>query len=265
MRRPANRPGFGERLPLRVGAGADRVYVLQGVGRCGLCGSPLLCVTGTGKLGKVYPYYRCSNKSRRGGCLAKELPAETWERLALELLVQLTQSAGPLVRVWAAELAKNASRGELLVEERSTLIRRRDGLRLQLDRLVDAMARGKVMADAVQARVEQTTAEINAVEGLIDQMEGRLASARMTETDLETRMVSIRRGVERLPGQPPERQREVLLALVADITMAAGEPMRFRIWPSPDVELQQTLEKETAVRGFVRLSSMVGAQGFEPR
>lgn len=265
LRRPANRPGFGERLPLRVGAGADRIYILQGVGRCGLCGSPLLCVTGTGKLGKVYPYYRCSNKSRRGGCASKELPAETWEQLALELLVQLTQSAGPLVRAWAAELAKNAARGELLVEERADLIRRRDGLREQLNRLIDAMARGKVMADAIQARVEQTTAEIGSLEGLIDQMEGRLASARMTEADLETRMASIRRGVECLPTQPPERQREVMLALVADISMAAGEPMRFRVWPSPDAELQQTLEKETPVRGFVRVSTMVGVQGFEPR
>ncbi len=264
-RRPANRPGFGERLPLRVGAGADRVYILQGVGRCGLCGSPLLCVTGTGKQGKAYPYYRCSNKSRKGGCLAKELPAETWERLVLELLAQLTQSAGPLVRSWAAELAKNASLSELLVEERADLIRKRDGLREQLNRLIDAMALGKVMADVIQTRVEQMTTEIHAVEGLIDQMEGRLASARMTEVDLETRMLSIRRGVERLPDQPPEHQREVLLALVADIAMAAGEPIRFRIWPSPDAEIQEELKIKTPVREFVQVSRMVGVQGFEPR
>lgn len=139
------------------------------------------------------------------------------------------------------------------------------GLREQLDRLIDAMARGKVMADAIQARVEQTTAEIASLEGLIDQMEGRLASARMTEADLESRMAAIRRGVELLPAQPPERQREVLLALVADISMAAGEPMRFRVWPSPDAELQQALEKETPAREFVRVSTMVGVQGFEPR
>ncbi len=147
----------------------------------------------------------------------------------------------------------------------AAFIRRRDGQREQLDRLVDAMARGKAMADAVQTRVEQATAEIARLDALIDQLEGRLASARMTEADLETRMAAIRRGVERLPEQPPERQREVITALVADVSLAAGQPLRLRVWPSPDAELQETLKTETPVREFVRVSAVVGPQGFEPR
>ena len=265
QRRPSARPGFGERLPHRVGAGANRVYVLQGVAKCGLCGSPLLCTTGTGKLGKAYPYYRCSNKSRRGGCTAKELPAQEWERAALEALSHLTHASGPLARIWASELAKNAAKGELLVEERADLIRKRDGLREQLDRLVDAMAQGKAMADAVRARVERITAENQNHEILIAQLDGRLAAARMTEDDLETRMVAIRRGVECLVEQPPEKQREVITALVADMSLAAGEPLRVRIWPSPDVELQESEIKMTPAQGFVQASTVVGVQGFEPR
>ncbi len=265
QRRPSARPGFGERLPHRVGVGANRVYVLQGVARCGLCGSPLLCTTGTGKLGKSYPYYRCSNKSRRGGCTAKELPAQEWERAALEVLSHLTQANGPLIRIWASELAKNAAKGELLVEERADLIRKRDGLREQLERLVDALAQGKAMADAVRARVERITAETRSHEILIAQLDGRLAAARMTEGDLETRMATMRRGVERLGEQPPEQQREVITEMVADMSMAAGEPLRVRIWPSPDVELQESENKKTPARGFVQASTMVGVQGFEPR
>ena len=43
----------------------------------------------------------------------------------------------------------------------------------------------------------------------------------MTEGDLETRVATMRRGVERLGEQPPEQQREVITAMVADMSMAA--------------------------------------------
>ena len=264
-RRPKGRAGFGTGSRKHVGRGTNRIWLLTPIGCCSKCNSPLLGVTGTGRHGKAYPYYRCARKSRRGGCDAKELPALAWEAVVLEGLSRLVEDRGPLLAVWAQERARNAKASELIIEERGDLIRRRDGLRQQIGRLVDVLARGDSLADAVRPRVLALDSEIRQIESAIALYDGRLASANITEDDLELRMEHLRAGLDHLHEQPPEMQQSVLQALIAEVSLGIGSPMHLKIWPSP---LQGTaINRKVALadEGFVQPLPVVGVQGFEPR
>ena len=264
-RRAKGRDGFGDGTRKHISRGTDRIWLLAHIGRCAKCQSPLLGVSGTGKSGQSYPYYRCARKSRLGGCDAKELPALAWEAVVLEGLSRLTGTRGPLLAAWAQERARNAQTSEFITEERGDLIRRRDGLRQQIGRLVDLLAKGDSLADAVRPRVAALDSEIRQVESSIAIYDGRLASASITEADLELRMEHLQAGLEHLHEQPAAAQQSVFQALIAEVSLAIGSPMHLKIWPSPmqGTAINQSLA--TADEGFVQPLPVVGAQGFEPR
>lgn len=264
-RKAKGREGFGDGTRKHISRGTDRIWLLAHIGRCAKCQSPLLGVSGTGKSGQSYPYYRCARKSRLGGCDAKELPALAWETVVLEGLCRLTGSRGPLLVAWAQERTRNAVASEFIIEERGDLIRRRDGLRQQIGRLVDLLAQGDSLADAVRPRVAALDSEIRQVESSIAIYDGRLASASITEADLELRMEHLQAGLEHLHEQPAAAQQSVFQALIAEVSLAIGSPMHLKIWPSPmqGTAINQSLA--TADEGFVQPFPVVGAQGFEPR
>lgn len=70
----------------------DRIWPLQGLARCKICGSALTGSCSIGSRGKVrYFYLRCSGKQQRvqKTCTASLLPATTWEQGVVDSLVWL--------------------------------------------------------------------------------------------------------------------------------------------------------------------------------
>jgi Recombinase zinc beta ribbon domain len=68
----------------------DRVWPLQGLARCKICGSALTVSCSMGARGKVcYFYLRCSGQQQRVGtsCTASLLPASTWEQGVIDSLI----------------------------------------------------------------------------------------------------------------------------------------------------------------------------------
>ena len=54
-------------------------YLLSCKMFCGYCGSMINAETGTGKLGKVYRYYKCGDKKRGKACELKPFPKDQLE------------------------------------------------------------------------------------------------------------------------------------------------------------------------------------------
>ncbi|MCP4680068.1 MAG: recombinase family protein [Deltaproteobacteria bacterium] len=66
-------------------------YFLRGLLQCDICGGTFIPAS-THKNGKVYRYYRCMTRDKRGleGCTAKQLPAESIESFVVERIKDAT-------------------------------------------------------------------------------------------------------------------------------------------------------------------------------
>ena len=72
----------------RAKSKATEDYLLTSKVFCGKCGEPLLGESGTSKTGRIYRYYKCSNRKKRKGCTKKIEKKEWLEQTVVKFAVQ---------------------------------------------------------------------------------------------------------------------------------------------------------------------------------
>lgn len=73
-----------KKAPARV-RGADEAFLLTGKAFCGLCKSPMIGDSGTGKSGKKWHYYTCAGKKQKRSCTKKSVSKEWLESEVVRL------------------------------------------------------------------------------------------------------------------------------------------------------------------------------------
>jgi site-specific DNA recombinase len=141
-------------------------FLLEGLLRCGACGSTMVRTTGTGKSGKLYFYYRCAKKHKTAyqGCKVADVPAPAVERFVLD---QLSSYVIDPAALKASVSEGNAGRdAELLAVEAQ--VRETDNACLQkgkqISKLLDAIETGE--GDdlaAVRARLRERETELQEI------------------------------------------------------------------------------------------------------
>ncbi|MDI6604072.1 MAG: recombinase family protein [Thermoanaerobacteraceae bacterium] len=137
---------------------AQRVYLLTGLIKCGICGSSMV-----GCLGKrKYTYYRCNNKNRSKQCGNKDINKDILERYILNELSKRVFSDAAI-----PELSKrlNEENKKLLSEreeEKKTLSRRYEEVINGINAIVDTITKGHFHAslDVKLTELEQQKAEL---------------------------------------------------------------------------------------------------------
>lgn len=123
----------------------SHVFLLQGLIRCGKCGSIMTPRSSHGRGGKRYFYYECSkaNHSANITCDTKYLPAERVEEFLTNQLRQAVLSEEEIRRVVDSA---NGRRGEVMKkfeEEEARLLASRSEIRKKIETIVDAVEGGQ--------------------------------------------------------------------------------------------------------------------------
>ena len=140
----------------------DYVYLLQGLLRCGNCGSAMCPQPGIGRNGHYYPYYSCSASEKSAGtaCPFRYVPAEAADRAILEFLKRLVLKPD-LVEAFARRA--NESTSETLSKIKSDLARVREQLvsvRAKIGNFLDAIAEGgKTAMASLKGRLQALESE----------------------------------------------------------------------------------------------------------
>lgn len=149
-------------------AGKAKVnYLLSCKMFCGYCGSLINAETGTGKLGKVYRYYKCGDKKRGKKCELKPFPKEQLEDAIILATVNdmLTDEMIEKLTVRILEVQEQETADDPVVGLRRRLDSNKKRQRNLLDAIEEGGARGLVSRlAALEDEEEQLVLEIQRAE-----------------------------------------------------------------------------------------------------
>ena len=168
------------------------VFELKGLVRCGECGAYMTPYYGTGRQGKIYHYYICSNRNRCGpdACSMANVPAAALEQVIAERLIQLGKQDRTIDRLVKEAMADTAALlGNLTVRREGQQVQR---LRVQdqIDALVESLAGRRTGMKSVgmklvelEEQAEQLDDEILSLEMEIETTREKAVNAQsMTES-----------------------------------------------------------------------------------
>ncbi len=209
---------------LEPSAMAARVWRLQGLARCAVCGSGLTSGNGTGRGGRAYPYLRCTGRMRRGRgfCAAKDLPAAKWEDRCVEALAAYLLDRNALL----ADVRRAiAARMEQVVPLRAGMVDlelARDRLQEQVDRALELALQGGATARAVGPRLGKLQAEFEAATVAVAAAEGRLAAVDIPLGSLEAAAGMLATAGADLAQRSWLDQQAALRVIVEEFRLGAG-------------------------------------------
>ncbi len=120
------------------------VFLLQGLVRCGKCGSFMTPKSCTGRGGKLHFYYQCTKQSHSNGgrCDARYVPAEAAEEYVLDELRKWAMNDDEIRRV--IEIVNEQKNGRLksLRDDEQRVVRDRQVIQQKIDNIVSQVEDG---------------------------------------------------------------------------------------------------------------------------
>ncbi|HRC62484.1 MAG TPA: recombinase family protein [Dehalococcoidia bacterium] len=212
-----------QRLAQRRTSGGPQArsqYLLSGLARCGYCGNSLIGVRRVRAARRpedkpvVYTYYQCESRTNQSRCAYHTRRAPELEGIVRERLRQ-----GPPSGVAATE------EPAALDEELTRLRGRRDGIRRQLDALLERHARGEWTMERLRAEASTLALEDLAAEERAES----LVERRTAGVDGRRREATLARARARLAREWDDlefQQRQDLLREVATAVIVTDDDVR---------------------------------------
>jgi site-specific DNA recombinase len=129
------------------GKGGDRnrqqnlhLFRLQGLVRCGECGSYMSPYYGYGRGRKPYFYYRCTKRQHQGSCSMANVPASPLEDVIVQRLQQLSKQDRTIEHLVKDAMAGTAELTSNLEQRRANLQAQRTEAQAKVDALVESIA-----------------------------------------------------------------------------------------------------------------------------
>jgi ribosomal protein L34E/DNA-binding transcriptional MerR regulator len=166
----------------------DHVFLLEGILRCGSCGSAMIRSVGTGRK-RAYFYYRCSHKHKTAnqGCTLRDIPAEAVERFVIDQVATYSVDADAL-RLAVGEA--NAGRDTALVAIESDLKKVESNflqIQKQIAKLLDLVETGsKQDLSSLRDRLKARDAELASVKEQRAQLQNRRDALKREVLEAET-------------------------------------------------------------------------------
>lgn len=224
------------------------VYLLDGLLRCGYCGSALVTTFAQGRKsakGEIrrFHYYQCSRSKAGLGCTADRVPAPRFDLALIDYLKRaaenkslITQAIGKTIEN-AKRQFKTTSRDIVKIEK--TL----KALKNEASKLVDLAVSGVISKGSTyKVRLEKIEAEIASSEEKLAQLNARRQVAEMIETSNQFVHQSISHYLYEKDKIDPDAQKDLMQQLIKEITvyndnieirMFTDRPPEGALLPSP--------------------------------
>lgn len=213
---------IGTRLPIHrfVTKPKPYIYLLEGLLKCGHCGSALVTYHAVGRSGEKFPYYVCSRKHQNLGCNSTLIPAAKFDRDFVSYLKDCSRDPKIIGRALKdavsetqnqlSHLSKNIHKIEKLLAEKKE----------EADRILDIILKGAApKGPTVKDRLAKTEAENAALQEKLDKL---LAAKKVTEISadsqnfIHTNLIFL---TEMFNKIAPEAQKTMLQLLIKEIQL----------------------------------------------
>jgi site-specific DNA recombinase len=209
---------------------AERVWPLKGIARCALCGAMLAGSTAYGRDGSARYYLRCTNRLKAKGCKAPDLAAEPWEKATIDVLMRSVHGNGDLM-TQLEKLGREQRALEAPAREHKTaLIKERDAVQKNIDKLVEYILGGDAASKAVKPKLAELQTTVDQFDQQIAACDGEISAAAMAATSAEYVLSQFKERLTKLDHEPVALQHHVLSTILSEIHLAQNQPMRMVFW-----------------------------------
>ncbi len=197
----------------------EHVYLLQGLLRCSVCEHMMTPKPGTGRSGKYYPYYACSNAEKAAGlsCPRNYLPADTSDQAVLKYLKGLEFKP----EVTAAFIKRaNELTSETVIKLKEDLKRVQDQLAIvrgKLSNIVESIATGgKTVMLTLHKKLEDLESEKEELESTETRLKAEIEAEHGEELSIQDqiRTLSLFNQLVSLNENTPERIKVILPSFI---------------------------------------------------
>ena len=230
------------------------LFLLDGLVRCGECGSYMTPTFSYNGQGKRYCYYACTRQNHQGkdACQMKRIPADPLEQVIAERLIQLGKQDRTVSRLVEEAMSDTSELLGNLETRRSALNAQRGRVQQQIDALVQGIADSKTAIKSVGAKIveleeqkEQLDDEILEIDLEIETTKQKAVSAQSLSGALTTFGDLYREAL-------PEERRELIRLRVNQL-----------IWTPDEIRLA-LLDQPEPYQKFDESRNLVARTGFEP-
>ena len=218
---------------------------------CDRCGHPMVGAGAHGRGGRLYSYYTCSTRARKGptGCDQERLPKDELEAAILGQMTDVYADTSLVAAALDEAMAQSRTKDAETKAERERLKAHGTELRRKLDRYMAGFESGELRAGLLQARVDELANELEVLDAALAQIPEVETPTDLPDVGVVSWALSKALG-DVLEAGSPSLTKELLRLLVAEIRVVSPTDIRptYRV-PQSEVRI---------------VSNMVGEGGFEP-
>ena len=207
----------------------DHVYLLQGLLRCGKCGSMMTPKSGINGAGKTYHYYQCTRESHQGkrGCDCRYLPAKAIEDFIVLRVKELSVRDEEIEKIIAKANLEGDEKIRVLESEKKQISETLQVVREKLARIIDSLESGTLKAfDTVNERMETLEAEKKALEEKKTSLDFEVVQTDQERLSMEVMKQTFQSFRDILEQAKPRQMKELLQRIVQKVEWNEDETDR---------------------------------------
>jgi site-specific DNA recombinase len=220
-------------------------FRLQGLVRCGDCGSFMTPYYGMNRSKRAYFYYTCTRKNHLGksGCSMKPVPAEAIEDVVARRLIQLSKNKSIITDIVEEATSESSRLLKNYTKTHSNLVKRKVEIEEKIDVLVESIADRKVGIKSISQKIieleevrEKLADEILDIEGEIEEIQKKVVNAASLEGSLTTFK-------EIYEEATHEEQRELMRLHLNQLVWSPGE-IHLALFDQPSDGMRTNVQRE---------------------
>ena len=217
----------------------EYLYLLQGLLRCGKCGSYFVTTHACGHSGDKFFYYYCSRTKQGLGCNADRISAKKFDQTVIDFLRTASQDQNIIASAIAQAINDSKAKltqldTDILMVERNLQDAKNEASRVLALLMEGALAKGATY----KTKMAELDALIASKQDDLTKLEAQRRVAQMTASSAEFLQSNICLAMKHLHKAPPAAQKQLLQLLIKTITFMEDKvELRMYIDPIDKIDL----------------------------
>ncbi len=225
------------------------LFRLQGLVRCGECGSYMSPYYGYGRGRKPYFYYQCTKRQHQGSCSMANVPATPLEAVIVQRLQQLSKQDRTIEHLVKEAMTGTAELTTNLEQRRANLHAQRAQVQAKVDALVESIADRKTAVKSVGKRIVELEEQSEQLDDEILDLDLEIEATKRKAVNAGALSASLTTFGDLYQEATPEEQRELIQLRVNQL-----------VWTPDEIRLSLLDGEDTAVSA-VQCKASVGSGG----
>jgi site-specific DNA recombinase len=201
----------------------EYTYLLNGLVRCGKCGSHYITYFAYGRGRKRFYYYTCSRMMQKMGCNAEKLPAIGFDAALIDFFKRASKDQDIIVKAIGDAILDSREKLDKVEKEIKPIEKKLKIAREAAEKLLSLAMENTVSKGPIyKAKMDALDIEMFMLQDKLSKLEAQRKVAQLSANSGEFLYTNIKFAMKYLDQAPPDAQKALLHALVKSVTIFDG-------------------------------------------